>query len=247
MAATSPEDLVSEARIRLGAQAASKEDAIREACQLLSASGCVAPGFTASVLEREKVANTFLGHGVAIPHGLGQDRNLVLRDGIAILQVPQGVEWNPGQHARLVVAIAAKSDSHITLLRRLTRLIQDDSRMAALFVTTQASDLVLALGDEAASAAGAPAADLAHALDWVLPYPAGLHARPASQWVEAARRSGVRLQVRHGGDAADARNLVGLLSLGLRHGDTLRLSADGEGAQEALQRFRQVLDSLSAQ
>lgn len=247
MAATSPEDLVSEARIRLGAKAANKEDAIREACLLLSASGCVAPGFTDSVLEREKVANTFLGHGVAIPHGLGKDRNLVLRDGIAILQVPQGVEWNPSQSARLVVAIAAKSDSHITLLRRLTRLIQDDSRMTALFVTTRATDLVLALGDEAASAAGASAADLAHALDWVLPYPAGLHARPASQWVGAARRSGVRLQVRHGDDAADARNLVGLLSLGLRHGDTLRLSADGEGAQEALQRFRQMLDHLTAQ
>ncbi len=247
MAVTSPEDLVSDSRIRLGARPASKDDAISEACLLLSASGCVAPGFTASVLAREGVANTFLGHGVAIPHGLGKDRDLVLRDGIAVLQVPQGVEWNPGQQARLVVAIAAKSDSHIALLRRLTRLMQNDRRMSALFTTTQPADLVLALGDEVATAPPTAAADLAHAVDWVLPYPAGLHARPASQWVEAARRSGVRLQVRHDSDIADARNLVGLLSLGLRQGDSVRLSADGEGAEEALARFRQVLDSLTAQ
>ncbi len=47
--------------------------------------------------RREALANTFLGHGVAIPHGLGEDRHLLRRDGIAVLQLPDGVEWNPGQ------------------------------------------------------------------------------------------------------------------------------------------------------
>lgn len=247
MSVTTPDELLSDARIRIGVHPESKEAAIREACQLLSASGCVAPGFTASVLERERVANTFLGHSVSIPHGLGKDRDLVLRDGIAILQIPQGVEWNPGQTARLVVAIAAKTDNHITILRRLTRLIQDDVRMGQLFTTPSAADLMRALGDDSAPAASAPTADLAETLHWMLPYPAGLHARPASVWVAAARKSGVRLQVRHGNDSADARNLVALLSLGLRRGDTLYLSADGEDARDALLRFRQVLDSLTAQ
>jgi len=247
MSALDPHDLLSGARIRLGAKPGDKEAAIREACQLLSASGCVAPGFVDSVLAREAVANTFLGHGVSIPHSLGKDRDLVLQDGIAILQVPQGVEWNPGQTARLVVAIAAKSDNHIAVLRRLTRLIQDDTRMEKLFNTTDAADLVHALGSDASGAVRSPAADLAQVVEWVLPYPAGLHARPASVWVDAARKSGVRLQVRHGQETADARNLVALLSLGLRQGDTLHLSADGERAREALDRFRQVLDSLTPQ
>lgn len=247
MSVTTPQDLLTDARIRLGARPETKEDAIREACQLLIASGCVAPEFTASVLEREKVANTFLGHGVSIPHSLGKDRDLILRDGIAVLQVPQGVEWNPGQTARLIVAIAAKSDSHIAILRRLTRLMQDDMRLSALFSTLNPSDLASALRDDTASAATSPAVDLAQTLDWVLPYPAGLHARPASVWVEAARKSGVRLQVRHGNDTADPRNLVALLSLGLRQGDLLHLSADGEHARDALDRFRQLLDSLTLQ
>jgi hypothetical protein len=63
--------------VRLNAAPASKEAAITEACQLLAAAGCVAPGFAASMLRREAVANTFLGHGVAIPHGLLEDKDMV--------------------------------------------------------------------------------------------------------------------------------------------------------------------------
>ncbi|WP_163047340.1 PTS sugar transporter subunit IIA, partial [Acinetobacter nosocomialis] len=74
-----------------------KTDAIAQVAQMLVAAGCVAPGYQASMGRREALANTFLGHGVAIPHGLGEDRHLVRRDGIAVLQLPEGVEWNPGQ------------------------------------------------------------------------------------------------------------------------------------------------------
>ncbi|WP_234882601.1 PTS sugar transporter subunit IIA, partial [Xanthomonas perforans] len=42
--------------------------------------------------RREGLANTFLGHGLAIPHGVGEDRHLVRRDGIAVLQLTDGVE-----------------------------------------------------------------------------------------------------------------------------------------------------------
>jgi len=55
-----------------------------------------------------------LGNGIAIPHGQPQDRGLILETGIAVLQVPDGVEWNPGEIAHLVVGIAAKSDEHLT-------------------------------------------------------------------------------------------------------------------------------------
>ncbi|PTQ11565.1 phosphoenolpyruvate--protein phosphotransferase [Sphingomonas oleivorans] len=238
-----PADLV-----RLNASPSSKEDAIREAGQLLVAAGCVDADYGTSMVRREAVANTFLGHGVAIPHGLGEDRGLVRRDGIAVLQVPDGIEWNPGQTARLIVGIAARSDSHITILRRLTRLIQDEARLERLFTTADPSEIVTALAEDAAPApAAAPAIDLAERLDWTLDYPTGLHARPASIWVEAAKNSGFRIQVRHGDEAADARNLVALLQLGLKAGDVVTLSASGTDAAAALARFRDVVASLSAQ
>ncbi len=247
MLMTPPDNLLGREFVRLNAAPASKEDAIAQACQLLVAAGCVAADFGNSMLRREAVANTFLGHGVAIPHGLGEDKGLIRRDGIAVLQIPQGVEWNPGQVAHLVVAIAARGDAHITILRRLTRLIQDDAKLQTLFSTNDADAIVHALANDAPRAAQESANDFNHAFTWAVDYPAGLHARPASAWVDVVRANGVPIRVRHGQEIADARNLVALLQLGLRHGDEITVSAEGEGAEAALAALRAKITSLTAQ
>ncbi|PWC32979.1 phosphoenolpyruvate--protein phosphotransferase [Azospirillum sp. TSO35-2] len=234
--------------IRLGASPAGKEAAIREAAQLLIAAGCIDPAYADSMIKRETVANTFLGHGVAIPHGMVDDRNLVRRNGIAILQVPDGVVWNDGQTARLVVAIAAQSDAHIAVLRRLTRLMQDEERLNVLFATRDPADLVTALTEEGAppAASASDAGDLAERFDWVVDYPTGLHARPAAAWVEAARPAAGRVRIRHDGEVADAKTLVALLQLGLRPGDRITVSADGPDAAATLSRLRATITGLSA-
>ncbi|WP_019645396.1 phosphoenolpyruvate--protein phosphotransferase [Novispirillum itersonii] len=246
-----PSMLLSPALIRLGAAPADKGAAIAAACQLLIDAGYVAPGFTASVERREQVANTFLGHGVAIPHGMVEDRALVLKDGIAIVQVPGGVEWNAGQSARLVVAIAARSDTHIAVLRRLTRLLQDEARLAALCETQAPADLLSALNDvPEAPVASDPVTDLGAGdarFDWVVDYPTGLHARPASAWVEAARPFAAQVQVRSGDRTADAKALVSLLQLGLSCGDAVVVSASGRDAVAAVTALKAVMTRLSAQ
>src|SRR2546426_6194031 len=114
---------IDERHIRLQATPADKQDAIRQAGQLLVESGCIDAGYIASMLGREKVANTYLGNGITIPHGLPKDRDLIKQTGIAMVQVPGGVAWNAGETAQLVVGIAAKSDEHIEVLRRLTRVL----------------------------------------------------------------------------------------------------------------------------
>ncbi len=234
--------------IQLRAHARDKADAIAQAAQMLMAAGCVAPGYDASMRSREALANTFLGHGVAIPHGLGEDRHLVRRDGIAVLQLPDGVEWNPGQTAHLVVGIAAQSDTHITVLRRLTRLLQDEAGLQRLFVTTDAGEIATALaGEDAPSADAGPATDLAERFDWRIAYPSGLHARPATRWAETARGFSARVQVRAGTQAADAKSLVALLQLGLHHDDTITVSAEGVDASALLAALRKVMDGLVAQ
>jgi mannitol/fructose-specific phosphotransferase system IIA component len=72
--------------IKLHAQAADKTDAIRQGGQLLVDNGYMQPGYIDSMLAREKVANTYLGNGIAIPHGLPKDRELILRTGISVTQ-----------------------------------------------------------------------------------------------------------------------------------------------------------------
>ena len=242
-----PADALANDLIRIDAQVADKSDAIRQAGQLLVAAGCVTSGYEASMAQREAIANTYLGSGVAIPHGLGEDKGLVRQDGIVVLQVPGGIEWNPGQIAHLVVGIAANSDSHIAILRRLTRLIQDEPRLRSLFTTHDAALIAEVLQSDGPAAAASPAGeDLASTIAWTVDYPTGLHARPASAWVEAAKASGVTMRVRHGSEIGDPRSLISLLQLGLKAGDDVTISASGEGAAQALQRFHGVITGISS-
>src|SRR6266704_222324 len=140
-------------QIRLQSRAANKEEAIRQVGQLLVDSENIDAGYIASMLGREEVANTYLGNGISIPHGLPKDRDMIKQTGIAVVQVPKGVTWNPGETAKLIVGIAAKSDEHIEVLRRLTRVLGNQEEVARLTRTTDPRDIIEALTGERPAAA----------------------------------------------------------------------------------------------
>jgi phosphocarrier protein FPr len=249
MSAIASSQILSPELVRLAAHPADKEAAIREAAQMLVAAGRIDPAYVESMMRREAAADTFLGQGVAIPHGMIEDRAMVRQVGLAVLQAPDGVPWNEGQTVRLVVAIAAQSDAHLDILRRLTRLLQDEAAIDALTRATDPREIVAALTDApvASIPVAAPAVDLAERFDWTCDYPSGLHARPAARWVDAARRTRAALRIRRGDEAADPRSLVSLLRLGLREGDRVVVSAEGEGAGEALVAMKAIIVRLTAQ
>ncbi len=223
--------------VKLDAKVTTKTEAICLAGRLLVEAGYMDPAYVDSMLRREQVANTFLGAGVAIPHGMVEDRNLIRRTGVAVVQVRNGVEWRDGERARLVVAVAAQSDEHIALLRRLTRLMQ---RPGSIDLLADCDDPALVLATLAGGPeAAAPVLDArewpADALTtWVMDYPNGLHARPATRWIEAAKGFQSEIRVFKGNQFADAKALTGLLSLGITRGDGLRLAARGAEARRAL-------------
>lgn len=240
--------------VRLGASPHSKEDAIRAAGGLLVESGFAKPAYIDSLLQRERVATTYLGQGVAIPHGMVEDKGMVLRTGLAVLQAPGGINWGTDadgqpQTVRLVIAIAAASDEHIQLLRRLTRLMRDEGRLQALIATREPADIVAALTQDETPAAGAgagsavPEADFALKETIALSYPNGLHARPANAWAQSLKDFRAQVRVRCGDAVADARNVAALLSLGAGRGAKLHVSAQGEDAPQAL---RQLLKTIRA-
>lgn len=247
--------LLTAGQVRLAARAASRHDAIDQAGALLVEAGVIEPAYVASLHGREQVSNTYLGHGVAIPHGLQEDRHLIRRTGVAVLQLPDGVEWRDGERARLVVAIAAQSDQHIVLLQRLTRLIGDPARLAQLLATRDPLAIVNVLDGDAGAAPAAGSAAIVHAtpadyaerVELVLDYPHGLHARPASAWVASAKRFQAALRVRHGDSVADPKNFVSLLQLGATANAELVLSAQGVDAAEALVALKRTIEALSAE
>ena len=117
--------IVSLETVRLQAQARDKLDAIRQAGELLVHGGCVEPPYVNGMLARESTMSTYLGNGVSIPHGQHEDLALVRRTGISVLQLPDGVEWEPGELAYLVIGIAATSNEHVGVLANLAEVIED--------------------------------------------------------------------------------------------------------------------------
>lgn len=70
----------------------------------------------------------------------------------------------------------------------------------------------------------------------------GLHARPASLFVQAASATGLPVTIAKGaGDPVDARSILMVMALAIRHHDQVTLTADGDGAQAALDQLAELL------
>jgi phosphocarrier protein FPr len=127
--------------IRIGAVFPGKEEAIREACRMLCEAGCVDKDYAESMFKREYISSTYLDRGLAVPHGTQDDMARVKHDGIAVLQVPAGVSWGPDQKAAFITAIAASSDAHLGILRRLVSLLRDEALLKKLITTEDAEEI----------------------------------------------------------------------------------------------------------
>jgi phosphocarrier protein FPr len=225
------------ATVRLAAQARDKTEAIRIAGSLLVDSGNMQSGYIDSMLLREKVANTYLGNGIAIPHGLPKDRDLIAHTGISVTQFPEGVSWNQGETVYLVVAIAARSDEHIELLANLTDVLDDPATVQRLARTVRVEDIIERLTQargETVPAVAQAEADFDLWVDVALSGAAGLHARPATAFVELAKQFQAEIRVRHIGKVANGKSLVSLLKLGADGHASLRIMARGADAEAAL-------------
>lgn len=139
--------------IHPGQQAGNKEEAIRQVASALVSAGNVADGYINGMLAREQQTSTFLGNGIAIPHGTTDTRDQVLKTGVQVYQFPQGVTWGEGQTAYVAIGIAASSDEHLGLLRQLTHVLSDDSVAEQLKSATTAEELrALLMGEKQSEA-----------------------------------------------------------------------------------------------
>ena len=132
--------------ILTGLPSESKEDAILRAGHLLEASGYVDPGYAESMLEREKIVSTYIGRGLAIPHGTSETKALVRVSGIVILQYPDGVDFGE-EKARLVIGIAGVGDAHLEILAKIASALDDEEVLERLSVTDNPDEIFNQLTD----------------------------------------------------------------------------------------------------
>ncbi|HGO5823070.1 TPA: PTS mannitol transporter subunit IICBA [Mannheimia haemolytica] len=134
------------AQVFLGLQANSKEEAIRFAGEQLVKAGFVQPSYVDAMFAREQMVSTYLGEGLAVPHGTSDAKDSVLKTGIVVCQYPNGVRFTDEEDgvAKLVVGIAAKGNDHIQILSAITNALDDEQAMKTLTQTNNV-DEVLAL------------------------------------------------------------------------------------------------------
>lgn len=100
--------------------------AIQAIAKQLTENDLVAEKYVEGMLNREQQNSTFLGNGIAIPHGTTDTRDLVKKTGVAVHHFPNGVDWEEGNTVYIAIGIAAKSDEHLSILKQLTKVLSND-------------------------------------------------------------------------------------------------------------------------
>lgn len=120
--------------IQLNQTPVSKEEAIQAAGELLAKLGYVDVSYVDAMQEREKLVTTYMGMGVAIPHGTTQAKGTVKKTGIVLLQYPDGVDFGD-EKAQLVFGIAGIGDEHLDLLAKICEMLEDEEVLEKLKTT----------------------------------------------------------------------------------------------------------------
>ena len=119
----------------------SKSQAIIRAGNLLASSGFVEEAYIEKMLEREEITTTFIGSGLAIPHGTKEGKVYVKKTGIVFLQYPEGLDFGNGNIAYLVIGIAALGDEHMDILMNVAEAVSDAEDLEKLKSTSDVDQI----------------------------------------------------------------------------------------------------------
>jgi len=235
-------EVLSESAIAVGLSAADRSEAIDRVGGILVGEGLVTQGYVTAMQDREAIISTYLGNGIALPHGTGETQDTILRTGLAVAQFPEGVAWGDDK-ARLVIGLAARSEEHIGIMSRLAGVLEDAELCERLGRTANPREIYEALTSEAEPPAPRPAraggAGVSRTVR--IANPAGLHARPAAQIVERASEFEAEVTIAAGEREANAISITQVIALGATVGDEVTVSAAGDDASDAMEAVLSVL------
>ena len=134
-------EIFNENNIILDVKVSSKEEAIKIAGELLFKNGYVEEKYISGMLEREKLISTYIGMGVAIPHGENNVKDSVKKSGIVLLQVRDGVYFD-NEKAYLIFGIAGIGNDHIKILSNIASIVEDENSVKKLIETNDKKEII---------------------------------------------------------------------------------------------------------
>jgi PTS system mannitol-specific IIA component len=129
------------AGIRLGVTASSREEAVRLCGELLHDLGAVEEEYVDAMWERENIISSYMGEGVALPHGTDSSRKYVNFAQLVLVRFANQVDWD-GEQVKLCIGIAAKGDEHGELLGNLAEKLLDESSYKKLMESDSTTELL---------------------------------------------------------------------------------------------------------
>ena len=113
---------------------------MKKAGRALVDSGSVNEAYIQAMKEREQLVSTFMGNGLAIPHGTDEAKGDVLASGLTLLQIPEGVDWN-GETVKVVVGIAGKDGEHLDLLSKIAITFSEEENVDRIVNAKSAEEI----------------------------------------------------------------------------------------------------------
>ena len=134
-------EILTLAQVKVPGTATTQEEAIREAGQILVDAGAVTPAYIDAMFEREKSVSTFMGNGLAIPHGTNEAKEAVKASALSVVRYDGGADW-AGDQADFVIGIAGVGDEHLEILSAIAQLFADEGEVARLRAASTEQELL---------------------------------------------------------------------------------------------------------
>lgn len=133
--------ILTKEKVKLNVKVQDKVEAIRMAGQLLVDAGHVPPAYIDKMIERENVSSTYVGGGLAMPHGTNDAKGLIRSTGMSVLVVPDGVDFG-GEKAYLVIGLAAVGDEHLEILTGVATIVSEEDEMRRILQATSEEEVI---------------------------------------------------------------------------------------------------------
>ncbi len=134
-----PESIVLDAPDR------TRDQAITRAGELLVEAGAVDAAYVEAMHARETSVSTYMGNGLALPHGTNEAKSAIKRTAISFVRYSDGLDWK-GKEVTFVVGVAALGNDHLKLLGRIAEVFLDADQVARLEAATSTDDILQVLG-----------------------------------------------------------------------------------------------------
>jgi PTS system mannitol-specific IIA component len=126
--------------------ATSRDDAIREAGNLLVKADAVTPAYVDAMAERERSISTYMGSYLAIPHGTNEAKVAIRHSAVSLVRYANPIDWD-GNEVRIVVGIAGVEDEHLGILSKIAIIFSDEDEAQKMLNATTVDELYQLLGD----------------------------------------------------------------------------------------------------